>query len=333
MAGDAFNSHSSLNSPSDSAARLRDPSSPRHVSCDIDAPSAQPRVMNPVPSTMDRLSREDDASTLISTPSSDIFSSDDRSTSASTNMASDIDRQLHDVGFAALAAVSHFPHAVNDYSGSFLVSELVNAVTSGGSPPDVHLLGQGGPLLPGRSFYYDQSESRTPAGPDFDFGHGFLSGREVNPDATSQSSIHRTAGWQDVSLAQDSAFESQRGQVLDPDSSMETNPSIYSESQDEFEDFIRFYPDEEEHHNLRKQRPTQLDAEMADIDLDDFYKAMNYEDIDVELPQSLGVTVSDTTENHVAEQPGAEPHPASVIHTSSELHAGIWQSFTNISYS
>lgn len=330
MAGDAFNSRSSLNSPSDSAARLRDPSSSRHVSCDIDAPSAQPRVMNPLPSTMDRLSREDDASTLISTPPSDIFSSDDRSTSASTNMASDIDRHLHDVGVAALAAVSHFPHAVNDYSGSFLVSQIVNAVTSAGSPPDVHLLGPESPLLPGRSFYYDQSESHPPAGPDFGFSHGLLSGRGANPDAASQGSIHRTAGWQDVTPAHDSGFGSQRDQVLHHDSTMETNPSIYSESDDDLEDFIRFYPDEEEHHNLRKQRPTQLDAEMADVDLEDFYKAMNYEDIDVELPQSVGVTVSDP-ENHLAEQLGPEPQPASVIHTSSESHASLWQSFTNIS--
>lgn len=307
------------NSSSDFAARFN-PASPRHVSCDIDPPSAQPRVMNP-PSSVDRLSREDDASTLNSTPRSDIFSSDDRSTSASTTMASDVDRHLHDVGVAALAAVSQFPHAVNDQSGSFLVSEIVNAVTSAGSPPDFRFLDPGSSSMFGQGFHPSQSGSHTPAGPVAHFGQGPLPGGDVNIQAAVRDLIRRTAGRQDIPLADNTDVESQKDMVMDYESTpIETSPSTFSETDDELEDFIRFYPDEEQHYKLRKQRSTHHDTEMVDYDLDDFYKTINYEDIDVDLPESLGVTVSDPTETHFAEQPEAGPHPASILHTSSKMH-------------
>ncbi|KAJ5338008.1 hypothetical protein N7452_004736 [Penicillium brevicompactum] len=274
--------------------------------------------MNPPPSSMDRSSaREDDASTLNSTPRSDIFSSDDRSTPASTSMASDVDRHLHDVGVAALAAVSQYPHAVNDHSGSFLVSEIVNAVTSAGSPPDHRLLDSVSSLLPGRGYTNTQSGSQSPAGPVFAFGHGSLSGGDLNIDGIVQSSLHRTAGRQGIVIEKDSDMYYHKDMAMEYESTTMQQPSSpSSESDDEFEDFIRFYPDEEEHHNLRKQYPTQPDAEMADFDLDDFYKTINYEDIDIDLPQPLGVAVSDPMETHAAEQPEPGPHPATIIHTS-----------------
>ncbi|CAG8036254.1 unnamed protein product [Penicillium salamii] len=310
--------HAAENSPSDFAAHCRDPASPRHVSCDIDPTSAQPRVMNTPLSFVDGISiREDDASTLNSTPRSDIFSNDDRSTSASTNMASDVDRRLHDVGVAALAAVSQFPHAVNNESGSFLVSEIVNAVTSAGSPPDYRLLDPRASLLPGRVFFNQRAESHTPAGPEVALGHGSPPGGDENIEATVQNLIHRTAGRQDMAIAPDTYVESQKEMVMDYDPTpIDDTSSPFSESDDEFEDFIRFYPDEEEYHNLRKQCLMQPDFQMADYDLDDFYKTINYEDIDIDLPQSLGVAVSDPFENHIGEQPEAMPHPASIIHTS-----------------
>lgn len=313
--------HAAENSPSDFAAHCRDPASPRHVSCDIDPTSAQPRVMNTPLSFVDGISiREDDASTLNSTPRSDIFSNDDRSTSASTNMASDVDRRLHDVGVAALAAVSQFPHAVNNESGSFLVSEIVNAVTSAGSPPDYRLLDPRASLLPGRVFFNQRAESHTPAGPEVALGHGSPPGGDENIEATVQNLIHRTAGRQDMAIAPDTYVESQKEMVMDYDPTpIDDTSSPFSESDDEFEDFIRFYPDEEEYHNLRKQCLMQPDFQMADYDLDDFYKTINYEDIDIDLPQSLGVAVSDPFENHIGEQPEAMPHPASIIHTSSKM--------------
>lgn len=277
--------------------------------------------MNTPLSFVDGISiREDDASTLNSTPRSDIFSNDDRSTSASTNMASDVDRRLHDVGVAALAAVSQFPHAVNNESGSFLVSEIVNAVTSAGSPPDYRLLDPGASLLPGRVFFNQRAESHTPAGPEVALGHGSPPGGDENIEATVQNLIHRTAGRQDMAIAPDTYFESQKEMVMDYDPTpMDDTSSPSSESDDEFEDFIRFYPDEEEYHNSRKQCLMQPDSQMADYDLDDFYKTINYEDIDIDLPQSLGVAVSDPFENHIGEQPEAMPHPASIIHTSSKM--------------
>ena len=277
--------------------------------------------MNPPPSSMDRSSaREDDASTLNSTPRSDIFSSDDRSTPASTGMASDVDRHLHDVGVAALAAVSQYPHAVNDHSGSFLVSEIVNAVTSAGSPPDHRLLDSVSSLLPGRGYTNTQSGYQSPAGPVFAFGHGSLSGGDLNVDGMVQSSFHRTAGRQGIVIEKESDMDYHKDMAMEYESTTMQQPSSpSSESDDEFEDFIRFYPDEEEHHNLRKQYPTQPDAEMADFDLDDFYKTINYEDIDIDLPQPLGVAVSDPMETHAPEQPEPGPHPATIIHTSSKM--------------
>ncbi|CAG8096843.1 unnamed protein product [Penicillium olsonii] len=309
--------HAASNSPSDCAAHCRDPASPRHVSCDIDPTSAQPRVMNPQPSSVERSSaREDDGSTLNSTPRSEIFSSDDSSTPASTNMASDVDRRLHDVGVAALAAVSQYPHAVNNHSGSFLVSEIVNAVTSAGSPPDYRLLNTPS-LLPGRGYLNTQPGSHNSAGPDVAFSHGPLPGGDVDVELAVQNLFHRTAGRQGISIAPDSDLESQRDMVMDYDPTpMEFISTPSSESDDEIEDFIRFYPDEEQYYHQHKQRPTQPDSEMADYDLDDFYKTINYEDIDVDLPPSLGVAVTEPAENHVAEQPEAVPHPASIIHTS-----------------
>jgi hypothetical protein len=325
------NCQSAPNRPSDFAARFRDPASPRHVSCDIDAQLAQPRVMNPAHFSGSSLSvGEDDASTLNSTPRSDVFSSDDRSTSASTNMASDVDRHLHDVGVAALAAVSQFPHAVNDHTGSFLVSEVVNAVTSAGSPPDFRLLDSGGSFLSGRAFYPAPSVSHTPAGPDSGFGHGSPPGGDVNMEETVQDLTQHNAGRQNIAITHDSDIQSQKNMFMNYESTtMEASPSP-SESDDELEDFIRFYPDEEEYYNLRKQRPTH-DVEMADFDLDDFYNTINYEDIDVDLPQSLGGSIPDLIENHVAEQMEPEPHPAaSIIHTSSKTHTIIWYDFANL---
>jgi hypothetical protein len=64
------------------------------------------------PSSPSSRNRASDESTL----QPDIFSHGDHST---TNMASDVDRRLHDVGVAALAAVSQYPRPVNDHSGSF----------------------------------------------------------------------------------------------------------------------------------------------------------------------------------------------------------------------
>lgn len=311
----------SANHPSDFPARLRDPAaSPRHVSCDIDGASLQPRVMNPSHRSGTGLSgREDDATALNSTLDSDIFSTD--RFAPLTNMTSDIDRRLHDVGIAALAAVSQYPRAVDNAHGdSFMVSEVVNAVTSAGSPPDYRHLDSGGPLLPGHRGHFQQSGmGGTPsAGPEFVFGAN-TSG-DVDMETIVRDLIHRTAGRQNIAIAPDSDIEDgQKDMVMDYESAtMEDNLSPSPTAGDELEDFLRFYPDEEEYYYQRKKRPTH-EAELPDCDLDDFYNSISYDDIDVDLPQTIALSVAEPLGNHTDDQMEfTGPHPASIIHTSSK---------------
>jgi WD40 repeat protein len=269
--------------------------------------------MNPSShSSRNRSSVPEDDSTLHS----DIFSHADHS--AQTNMASDVDRRLHDVGVAALAAVSQYPRPVNDHSGSFLVSEVVNAVTGAGSPPDFHVF-RGNSLLPGhRSFYPTPSDTDSASGPDFVFGS--RPDRDVNMDSVVRQLLDRAAGHDNMTMITQECDDSARDKdmVMDYESDVvEDNPSPPSIPDDEFEDFIRFYPDEEEYYHQRRGRPTEAPP-MADFDLNDFYLNINYDDIDVDLPQTLGIPVLDPSDTpDFADQPEFPgPHPASIIHTS-----------------
>ncbi|CAI7657231.1 unnamed protein product [Penicillium discolor] len=309
----------SANRPSDCPARLRDPAaSPRHVSCDIDGPAIQHRVMNPSPhrSATGLSGREDDATALNSTLDSDTFSTD-RFASA-TDMSSDIDRRLHDVGVAALAAVSQYPRAVDNAHGdSFMVSEVVNAVTSAGSPSDYQHLDSEVSSLPGHRGHFQQSGMGgvPAAGPAFVFGAN--QSDDVDMETIVRNLIHRTAGRQNIAIAPASDMEdAQKDMVGDYESAtMEDNPSPSSTSDDELEDFLRFYPDEEDYYYQRKEWPTH-EAEMPDCDLDDFYNSVSYDDIDVD-PQTVGLSVTEPLGNYTDDQMEfAGPHPASIIHTS-----------------
>lgn len=260
--------------------------------------------------------REDDAS--VTTLDSEIFSSSARSASAPTNMT-EVDRRLHDVGVAALAAVAQFPHAVNSPSDSFLVSEIVNAVTSSGSPPDFRTMHSGASLVPGPlPGHLPPAVATSVTRPEFGFGAN--PGADVNMGTIARDLMSRTTGQRNTVIAPDTeGSDYHQDTVMDYDSpTMEDNPSP-SPNNDELEDFLQFYPDEEEYYYKRKQRPMH-EAEMIDYDLDDFYTSINYEDLEVDLPQTLGVSVADPLENHFAdplELPG--PHPASIIHTSSKM--------------
>lgn len=307
---------SPANHPSDYPARSQDTAS-RHVSCDIDAPSV-PRVMNPLHSSNGPSGREDDATALNSTFNSDI-SSTDRFASP-TNMTSEIDRRLHDVGVAALAAVSQYPRAVDNAHGdSFMVSEVVNALTSAGSPPDYRNIDSGVSLMPGHRGRFQQSGmGGTPsAGPEFVFGSN-PSG-EVDMGTIVRDLLHRTGDRQNIAIAPDTDIDdAQKDMIMDYESAtMEDNPSP-SSTDDELEDFLRFYPDEEEYYYRRKERPTQ-EAEMPDCDLDDFYNSISYDDIDVDLPQTIGLSITEPLGNYTEDQMDfGGPHPASIIHTSSK---------------
>ncbi|KAJ5124852.1 uncharacterized protein N7515_008677 [Penicillium bovifimosum] len=233
-------------------------------------------------------------------------------TVTSTNMASEVDRRLHDVGVAALAAVAQFPRPVNNQSDSFIVSEVVNAVTSAG-PFEPRSMNSG--VSSGRRGPHQQAGTGT-AGPEFVFGSN-LGGGDVDVEAILQNFIQRTEARQNA-FATDSGYDdSQKDMIMDYESAtMEDTASPTHTSDNELEDFLQFYPDEEEYYYKRKQRPAP-DAEMTDYDLDDFYNSINYEELEMDLPQTLGVSMADAFENHFAdplELPG--PHPASIIHTS-----------------
>ncbi|KAG0154580.1 hypothetical protein PDIDSM_148 [Penicillium digitatum] len=235
------------------------------------------------------------------------------------NMTSEIDRHLHDVGVAALAAVSHYPRVVdNAYSDSFMVSEVVHAVTSASSTLDYRHLDSAGSLLPGNRGHFQQSGMRgvPSAGPAFVFGAN-PSG-DVDMETIVRGLIHRTAGRQDIATAPDSDIEdAPEVMVRDYESAtMEDNPSPLSTSDDELEDFLRFYPDEEEYYYQRKDR-TAHEAEMPDCNLDDFYKTISYDDIHVDLAQTMSLSATEPLGNFTDDQMEfAGPHPASIIHTS-----------------
>ncbi|KAJ5424570.1 hypothetical protein N7445_010543 [Penicillium cf. griseofulvum] len=266
------------------------------------------------------LSGRDDAGSLNSTLETDMFSTDDRFASAPTNMTSEIDRRLHDVGVAALAAVSQYPRADNvAHSGSFLVSEVVNAVTSAGSPPDYyrHLQSAGSVLPRHRGHFHPSGRGSTPSvGREFVFGSN-PSG-DVDMQTIFRDLVHPTTGRQNIALAPDNETDDgHKDMAVDYESAtMEDQPSPSSIYDDELEDFLQFYPDEEEYYYQRKERPTH-EAEMPDCDLDDFYTSISYEDIDVDLPQTIGLSISEPLRNYADDQmefPG--PRPASIIHTS-----------------
>ncbi|KAJ5153761.1 uncharacterized protein N7500_009200 [Penicillium coprophilum] len=256
--------------------------------------------------------------TLNSTLDTDMFPTDPFA-SGQTNMTAEIDRRLHDVGVAALAAVSHYPRAENDaHPDSFLVSEVVNAVTSAGSPPHFYRhLESGATLLPGHPAHFQQSGMGVTslAGPEFGFGSN-PSG-DIDLETIVQDLIHRTAQRQNIAVVPDDIEDGHKDMVMDYESvTMEDNRSPESTSDDELEDFLQFYPDEEEYYHQRKDRPTR-EADMPDCDLDEFYNSMSYDDIDVDLPQNIGLSITEPLHNYVDDQmdfPG--PRPASIIHTS-----------------
>ncbi|KAJ5520937.1 hypothetical protein N7463_001390 [Penicillium fimorum] len=270
--------------------------------------------MNP---THSRVSGDNAA--FNSTLDSEVFSSH---RSAPTNMTSEIDRRLHDVGVAALAAVSQYPRAENNaHNDSFMVSEVVNAVTGAGSPPDYYRhMESGSSLVPGHRGHFQHSGmgGTSSAGPEFVFGSN-PSG-DVDMEAIVRNLIHHTASRQNIAVAPDHDVDIEDGHrdmVMDYESAiMEDTRSPESTSDHELEDFLQFYPDEEEYYYQRKNRPAH-EAEMPDCDLDDFYTSMSYEDIDLDLPQNIGLSISEPLRNYADGQmefPG--PRPASIIHTS-----------------
>lgn len=244
-----------------------------------------------------------------------------------TGMPSEDDQRLHNVGVAALAAISHYPHSVNEGNDTFLVSEVVNAVRD----RPAH-------------FYQPQSQFYSSFDANFATQHGHQhylaqdavdsvpseaemtsmsrdSESDVDMNSVVQDLIERTGPWEHFATIADlhDHDNNQKDMVMDYDSIFEedyTSPS--SGPDDDLEDLIKFYPGEE---NYLRQRiaPRSPEMSMRDVNVEEFYRNVDYgmpninmgiSQIHGNLTPSVGPFPDDQT------QP-AEEHPATVVHTTS----------------
>ncbi|KAJ5218086.1 uncharacterized protein N7498_000185 [Penicillium cinerascens] len=256
--------------------------------------------------------------------SMDIMGSNTLRPATRNDIASDEDQRLHNVGVAALAAVAQYPHAVNEESSSWLVSDVVNAITGSAMPPN--------PSTP-RSF---QNEShlfsnvgRTNYAAQFDpesvpIESAIFSPRtdsdvsDLNLDITVQQLIERTASWQTMATIE-SNYDSQdddmlRDMGLTYDPLFEGNHSSPSTiPDDELADLIRFYPGEEEFYNQRHAPYTRAGSPMMDeVNLDAFYATVSYNATDPNLPQAPGNFPFPLSDDEIE----ATLHPETVVHTT-----------------
>ncbi|KAJ5818817.1 hypothetical protein N7474_004408 [Penicillium riverlandense] len=240
----------------------------------------------------------------------------------SVGMPSEHDQHLHDVGVAALAAISQDVHPVNQQSGSSLVSEVVNAVTEGSSRNSP--LNTSGTVEPSSIFSTPrlyptgvESNDLSPA-PEVNSAGSQTPTGNANMHAVVQELIGRTAAWPSAVIVEDIENNSPRNEMVmdyEPATVEETYDSPSSLSDDDLEDFIRFYPDEEYYY--RSQRAHRPPLATGDIDLDDFYRRINY---DTTLPSGLPSVITQTVpdipdiDEPLPTAPGV--HPPSIIHTT-----------------
>ncbi|KAJ5698685.1 hypothetical protein N7462_000690 [Penicillium macrosclerotiorum] len=240
-----------------------------------------------------------------------------------SDMATQEDQHLHNVGIAALAAVAQYPHAINHESRSFLVSEVVNAVTGGASPLPVSDLGTSGRnehVLPPvhESFHSTRSEEDTLSIESENMSPvSRATENDVDMESIVQDLIERTATWQNVATIANGTDDDglQKDMVVDYDSPLEEDHSSPSTNpDDDLEDLLRFYPDEDYfyHERLAAQYP---ESAKHDINLDEFYHPVAY-DITVGSVAQAPQTPTNTAfaVDQQAEQ--AMEHPASIIHTT-----------------
>ncbi|KAJ6172511.1 hypothetical protein N7470_001578 [Penicillium chermesinum] len=172
-----------------------------------------------------------------------------------SGMPSEDDQRLHNVGVAALAAVSQYPHAVNEESHSYLMSEVVNAVRDVPthfyrSQPQVHRsYGDNFPTQQEQHYPTRDEADSMPSEAEMTSGSRD-SDSDVEMDSVVQDLIEQTASWHQIAtIANPLDHEnSQKDMVTDYDPVFEddyTSPS--SGPDDDLEDLIRFYPGEEEY--------------------------------------------------------------------------------------
>lgn len=244
------------------------------------------------------------------------LSAQDPARATTTAMASEEDQNLHNVGVAALAAISQYPHATNDENNSLLVSEVVHAMTGRSMPLHHH----SHPSHADHVYSSPDPESHFSVPSD---GNGMPYGSDrLSPESQNdtdmdmegivQDLIDRTVTWPNIAtIANESDIENDM--VLDYDSAFEDHTSPSTSPDDEFEDFIRFYPDEEEYYHYRQEpAPRPSEAATHEIDLDEFYQPVDYESQDMDFPQ-----VPDTAPMEaLLDNPELEAHPPSIIHTT-----------------
>jgi len=258
-------------------------------------------------------------------------------------MASEEDQRLHNVGVAALAAVAQYPNAVNEESGSLLMSEVVNAMTGSAMPPDPstsrpfhgnsHLFSN-----IGRMNFTAHSDPENMAVEPVIFSPRSRTGSDVsdvNLDTSVQQLIERTAPWQAIATIESNYYSGDgdvsRGMVLDYDLIFEENhlsPSIMSD--DDLEDLIQFYPDEEEFfHQRHTPYPRAGSPIMDEVNLDEFYTTVNYNATSSSLPQAPGDTEAGQFPLDGDQLEAAALHPETVVHTTSMMHLHLADHMNN----
>lgn len=243
-----------------------------------------------------------------------VHDSDLREASAAAATMSAEDQRLHDVGVAALTAVSQYPHAINEDSNSLLVSEVVRAVTGStlvsprpGSPV---LKTDGESPLGAEQPYSAHSDSET-----------FSSESQATDDDVDMQNIwhdllQHAAAWNQIATAteDDDYGNVHKDIVMDYEPTLdEEYASPSSGPDDDLEDLLRFYPGEEEYYRQRNM-PHSPESTMDDINLDEFYNNLTYESPNVNMPQTPGPDIppEGPLTADTAHQIGA-----SIIHTTS----------------
>lgn len=251
-----------------------------------------------------------------------------------TGIPSEDDQRLHSVGVAALTAVSQYPYPMNEESGSFLVSEVVGAMTSSARPAFRH------PQSLGLDTDWDSSETDHQGGVYLGAGNMMS---ESEPSSRSPPSdddmemngivndlIERTATWEHMAtIGNGNGHDNlQKDMVMDydpPFADYASSPS--SGSDDDLEDLLKFYPGEEVYLRQRKEARSPV-ASLRDVNLDEFYDHVTYDDPGVHAPQPPEVTTLPGGPLAEEAQEATETHPASIIHTTSKSLANLHCQFT-----
>lgn len=215
-----------------------------------------------------------------------ILGSNSREASAAATTMSAEDQRLHNVGVAALAAVSHHPHALHEGNNSLLVSEVVRAVTGSAlvSPyshsPALDTDGEspfGAELQHSGKSDSESFSSETQATDD-----------DVDMQSIVQDLLDHAASWNHIATV---ASDSDNGNIhkemiMDYETTFDDEyASPTSGPDDDLEDLLRFYPGDEEYYRQRNA-PRSPESTMDDINLDEFYNNLVYETPSVEPPQA-----------------------------------------------